>query len=181
MYQRGYEAVGVAELCVAADVKKGSFYHFFDSKQALALAMLERAWERTRDRLFLPIFADADLGALEAIERYSSTLAAHLVGIVNAGGPVVGCRFGNFAVELASHDHLIRAQVAAVFDAMAAIVAEALDRGVSTGELRSDLDPEAAAVEFVALMEGRMVLAKASGDPAHLATLAATARRLFEA
>ena len=30
MHERGYEAVGVAELCNAADAKKGSFYFFFD-------------------------------------------------------------------------------------------------------------------------------------------------------
>ncbi|MEW1590357.1 helix-turn-helix domain-containing protein, partial [Micromonospora vinacea] len=34
--QRGYTALGVAEICAAAGVPKGSFYYFFESKQALA-------------------------------------------------------------------------------------------------------------------------------------------------
>ena len=28
MYARGYEAVSVADLCEAADARKGSFYHW---------------------------------------------------------------------------------------------------------------------------------------------------------
>jgi len=41
MYARGYAAVGVQEICDQAGVNKGSFYHFFPSKQALVLAVIE--------------------------------------------------------------------------------------------------------------------------------------------
>ena len=47
---RGYSALGVAEICKAADVPKGSFYYFFESKEALALAVIDEHWadqERT--------------------------------------------------------------------------------------------------------------------------------------
>ena len=40
MYARGCTAVGVDEICRQAGVHKGSFYHFFPSKQALILAVL---------------------------------------------------------------------------------------------------------------------------------------------
>ena len=60
MYERGYEAVSVADLCAAADARKGSFYHWWPSKRDLALAMLDRAWERNCERLFDPIFNNDD-------------------------------------------------------------------------------------------------------------------------
>ena len=44
-YTRSYADVGVQELCKAAGVKKGSFYHFFETKQDLVLAALDRWWE----------------------------------------------------------------------------------------------------------------------------------------
>jgi TetR/AcrR family transcriptional repressor of nem operon len=47
MYARRYEAVGVAEFCARADTRKGSFYYWWPSKQALAIAMLERVWKRS--------------------------------------------------------------------------------------------------------------------------------------
>jgi AcrR family transcriptional regulator len=36
----GYEATGVAEICKAAGVSKGAFYHHFPTKQAIFLALL---------------------------------------------------------------------------------------------------------------------------------------------
>jgi AcrR family transcriptional regulator len=38
----GYDATGVAEICEAASVSKGAFYHHFPSKQAVFLALLEQ-------------------------------------------------------------------------------------------------------------------------------------------
>src|ERR1700679_1791658 len=45
---RGYSALGVAEICKAADVPKGSFYYFFESKETLALAVLDEQWRAQR-------------------------------------------------------------------------------------------------------------------------------------
>ena len=41
---RGYSALGVAEICKAAGVPKGSFYYFFESKEVLALAVIDEHW-----------------------------------------------------------------------------------------------------------------------------------------
>jgi AcrR family transcriptional regulator len=39
--KNGYNATGVAQICSAAGVSKGAFYHHYDSKQALFLAILD--------------------------------------------------------------------------------------------------------------------------------------------
>ena len=38
---RSYHAVGIDELCAAADVGKGSLYHYFSSKSDLAKAVID--------------------------------------------------------------------------------------------------------------------------------------------
>lgn len=53
-----YGSTSVDLICERAGVKKGSFYHFFESKTALALTGIETAWEAHRaelDRTFSPV------------------------------------------------------------------------------------------------------------------------------
>jgi AcrR family transcriptional regulator len=39
--QKGYDSVGVAEICESAEISKGTFYHHFESKEILFLTLLE--------------------------------------------------------------------------------------------------------------------------------------------
>ena len=57
-HSRSYESVGVQELCDAADVHKGSFYHFFPSKEDLAGAVIEAQWEATCETVLDPALAE---------------------------------------------------------------------------------------------------------------------------
>ena len=46
MGSRGFSAVGLNEILKAAQVPKGSFYHYFESKEAFGVALLERYFSR---------------------------------------------------------------------------------------------------------------------------------------
>jgi len=177
MWERGYEAVGIADLCAEASAPKGSFYHWWPSKGALAEAMLERAWDRVRTSLFEPTFGGEGPFATR-LDAYVERLAAtHRLTLAEAGA-VRGCRFGNFATELSTRDPAIRARIAAVFDEMVAIVASAVEAGQATGELEAGLDPVEAATAVIAHMEGLMVLAKAGVEPDLILRLARDGRRV---
>lgn len=180
MYLRGYHDVGVAELCSEADVRPGSFYYYFPSKEALAAAMLERAWARTDERIFAPAFDDPDLDVFEAIDRYSELLETHLRALQDRSGVLVGCRFGNFATEAAPHLPLVQQATNAGLTAMIARFAQLIERARSAGGAAAvDDDVEALATALVAQMEGLMVIAKATGDPAVIRRLTTVARRLI--
>ena len=45
---RGYDAASVDDICTEAGISKGAFYHHFESKQALFLALLD-GWLKTID------------------------------------------------------------------------------------------------------------------------------------
>ncbi len=171
MYAKGYEAVGVAELCREAGVQKGSFYHFFASKQDLAIEMLDRSWARTRKAIFAAAFDDESRTAVESITRYGDLLAEHLAIGHADGGVVAGCRVGNFAVELSAHDDAVRAKVEAIFADMTEILETTIRRGIEAGDVRADVDPAEAAADVLALMEGLMVMAKARQDPTPVSRL----------
>ena len=56
--KEGYDATGVAEICTAAGVSKGAFYHHFPTKQALFLALLDRMAALHGFQVFLIAFLD---------------------------------------------------------------------------------------------------------------------------
>src|SRR5215207_5702556 len=51
IWESSYGATSVDDICAKADVRKGSFYHFFRSKAELEIAALEANWARSRQRL----------------------------------------------------------------------------------------------------------------------------------
>ena len=59
---KGYEAVSVNDICKHAEVSKGSFYHYFETKQVLFLILMED-WSSNLMQSILsqPISVDSDL------------------------------------------------------------------------------------------------------------------------
>jgi len=51
IWVEGYGAVTVDSICERANVKKGSFYHFFAAKEDLVLAALDAHWANRRPTL----------------------------------------------------------------------------------------------------------------------------------
>ena len=180
MHQRGYEAVGVAELCAAAGTRKGSFYHFFDSKQSLAVEMLEQAWTRTRETIFAAAFEDERRTTVASFARYGRLLAKHQREFVERDGLVPGCRFGNFAAELSGADEDVRACVRRVFADMTAVFQSAIERGQSRGEIAASVNPHKVALHVLAHMEGLMIVAKATRSPSVLAQLGPVVAQMLQ-
>lgn len=176
MFARGYEAVGVAELCERARAQRGSFYHHWPSKQALALAMLEREWERTKQEVFAPTIG-GEGPVFERFEAYGCLLAERHR---RRGGTVYGCRFGNLALELVAREPEMRKKVASIFAEMRDLFAAAFAEAVGRGELSPEFDAEDGADTVLALMEGLQLLAKVRNDPEPIAGLGRRLRQLFD-
>src|SRR5215207_8099552 len=79
VHERGYTAVSVADICVEAGLKKGSFYHFFPSKHALVLATLERFAEYQESRM-----QAATMGGVSAREQLTGMLTGLYNGFLAA-------------------------------------------------------------------------------------------------
>src|SRR5215217_4012876 len=72
MWEESYGSVTIDDICKRANVKKGSFYYFFDSKAALAVAALEKLW---RDE-WKPIMDARFSPSVEPLNRIKSFLEA---------------------------------------------------------------------------------------------------------
>lgn len=163
MHARSYTDVGVQELCDHAGVKKGSFYHFFPSKQALALAALDQACKEVRQNLLERAFSK-DLPPLQRIERYFDLAYSYQRSLKEATGQMRGCPFGNLAVEMSTQDEAIREKVHQIFQEAVTYIERALIEAQDEGQI-SGIDSRLAAEAILAQLEGGILLAKLKNDP----------------
>lgn len=71
--KKGYEQMAIADILGELSISSGAFYHYFDSKPALLLALVERMVEEV-ERLVLPIIHDRQLAAIDKLQRFFDTL-----------------------------------------------------------------------------------------------------------
>jgi TetR/AcrR family transcriptional repressor of nem operon len=175
-HQRGFNAVGVNDICSAAGVNKGSFYHFFPSKQQLALDVVDAYWLLARQRLESHLLGDEP--PLQRLRAFCRSLYDDHRTACATSGVQRGCPLGNLGLEMSTQDPLLRDRVGQAFDAQIGYFERLLRQARQAGDVAADLDPRRTAVSLVALLEGRILLSKVHNDPALLADLEAEALRL---
>jgi len=73
IYSKGYEQMTVQDILESVQIAKGTFYHYFDSKQTLLEAMIDHIMEQM-ETIVIPIIEDANLPALEKLQQFATTL-----------------------------------------------------------------------------------------------------------
>ncbi|MBF0621833.1 MAG: TetR/AcrR family transcriptional regulator [Magnetococcales bacterium] len=164
MHSRGYADVGVQELCNHAGIKKGSFYHFFPSKQALTLTTLEEMEADLTQKLIIPAFAK-DVPPLERLRRFFRLSHAFQTETKeNQGCCVLGCPFGNLALELGSREPEIRQRIEQAFNRIIAVIRDTIQEAKETGDIPAFIDPDQTAQAVLSFQEGILMMAKTCND-----------------
>ena len=164
IFARSYADVGVADICQHAGVKKGSFYHFYPSKQALTLAVLDAQFIDIKEKLIDEAFAE-DLPPLARLERFAKLAYQFQKRISNATGQVLGCPFGNLANELSPQDEPIRERIQQAFSKLQKLLGGVLQTAQQRGELDMEVDTASTAEAMLAYFEGVLLMAKNQNNP----------------
>jgi len=171
--RQGLAATSVDQICAAAGVSKGAFFHHFKSKDELA-AETAYHWSAVTEPFFEAAPYHAPEDPLERVLGYIDLRRAMMAGEIAeftcvAGTMVQEAWATSPAVRCAAWDSMSRHADALVADIEAAKAA----RGV-------ELDARGLALHMVAVVQGAFILAKASGDPGIGAESAAHLRRYVE-
>ena len=73
IFSKGYEQMTIQDILNDLNIAKGTVYHYFDSKQALLEAIIERIQQET-EKPFLPILRDPQLTAVEKLQSFFDIL-----------------------------------------------------------------------------------------------------------
>ncbi|MFI6625162.1 TetR/AcrR family transcriptional regulator [Streptomyces sp. NPDC050528] len=178
---RGYSALGVAEICKAAGVPKGSFYYFYASKEALALAVVDEHWaDQRREWTRILSGGGGNPQPLDRLRQLFEETEAGQHAVQQGCGTVLGCLFGNLSLEMSNQTEAVRARLQEIFDAqvemVAGVIGEARDRGQVTVN-----DPREAARSVVAQLEGQVLFAKLYNNTGRMSPLWANCLALLGA
>ncbi|NUS03694.1 MAG: TetR/AcrR family transcriptional regulator [Nonomuraea sp.] len=175
---RGYTALGVAEICKVAGVPKGSFYYFFESKEALALTVVDEHWAAQQRDWARTLGRDAE--PLQRLRQLCEETEAGQRAAREGCGTVSGCLFGNLTLELSNQAEAVRGRLQEIFDAQVdmveAVITEARERGDASAP-----DTREAARAMVAQLEGQVMFAKLYNDTRRLTPLWDNCRALLGA
>lgn len=159
MLAKGYAATTVEEICDAAKLTKGSFFHYFESKEALGKELLERfcraAFERMRQAV-----AGQTADPLKRVYVYVD----FMITMSNACDNERGCLLGTFAQELSDTYPVMRSLCAKAFEQWADLLKHDLDEARAMHLSRRALDTRGLANHFIAVVEGSKILAKTRRD-----------------
>lgn len=176
MAKKGYAAVGINEVLLAAEVPKGSFYHYFASKDAFGEAMLQDYFDgylADIDRTFAA--PDQTMG--QRLMAYWESFAQTQESFECQGR----CLVVKLGAEVADLSEPMRLVLRDGTNGITSRLAQAISAGVEDGSVVVQDDPTGLARTLYSLWLGASVMGKMHRDPQPLADAMKLTRRLLAA
>jgi TetR/AcrR family transcriptional repressor of nem operon len=159
MLSKGFTATSVEEVCAAAGLTKGSFFHYFEGKEDLGMVVAQRFYLFMAEAFRLaPFHQEKD--PLDRVLGYIDCL------IEVSRNPMAGrgCLLGTFVQELSETHPKIRDVCAGCFAEQANRFKKDLDEAKAKHAPRARWDSLSLAEHLIAVAQGAIILAKAKQD-----------------
>jgi TetR/AcrR family transcriptional regulator, transcriptional repressor for nem operon len=109
-----YGATTIDHICEKAEVKKGSFYYFFESKADLAVAALDVACEKKRQEM--DSMFSASVPPLDRLRRFCDFAYEKQVENRKRYGSVLGCPLCTLGSEVSTQEQKLRERVEQILE-----------------------------------------------------------------
>ena len=161
--EKGFSATGIDQILRRVGVPKGSFYHYFESKEAFGGALID-AYGAYFARKLARFFADQSRSPLDRLRAFIANAQAGMAKYDYQRG----CLIGNLGQEMGSLPESYRAQLSAVFADWQSHLACCLSAAQAAGEISPATDCDELAAFFWIGWEGAVLRAKLDRHPAAL-------------
>jgi TetR/AcrR family transcriptional repressor of nem operon len=156
--EKGYAATTVDELCSRAGVAKGSFFHHFKCKEALAVAAANY-WSETTGAFFAAAPYHRHQDPLDRLLGYIDFRRSILHGAV----PEFTCLVGTMAQEIYVTNPAIREACDASISGHAEMIEADIAETMKRRGVRATWTARSLALHTQALLQGAFILAKTKG------------------
>jgi TetR/AcrR family transcriptional repressor of nem operon len=160
MLRQGFAATTVDQICAEAGFTKGSFFHHFESKEAIGKAAVAW-WGDFGTALYAEAWKDVDLDPLEQLHRMFDIMR----GFTERADQVCTCMVGMMSQELAQTHPAMREECARQLDVWTDNVARMLIAAKANHQPVRDFDPHQVAWFLNSLWQGSMLIGKTRPAP----------------
>lgn len=148
----GFHGCGINEVLHQAGVPKGSFYHYFASKEEFGVVLIERARD-VHLQAMREILGDRRLGPVARLRAVFAAMRTEC----GQRGTTFECLIPKLALETAQLSEPVHAAVQCAYRQWSALIAQVLREAQLAGEIDSRHDPERLANVLVMLWEGAAI------------------------
>jgi TetR/AcrR family transcriptional repressor of nem operon len=173
---RGYADTTVDEICAAARVSKGSFFHHFKSKEDLARATVDH-WNRFTGAIFETAPYQSDADPLRRLLGYID----FRVAILDRPVEEFTCLLGTLVQEIYQTHPAIRVDCDAGMAAHIAVLKRDIEAARTLYAPDADWDAESLGYFIQSVLQGSFIFAKAQEDAAVVRANLQLLRRFIEA
>jgi AcrR family transcriptional regulator len=156
-WERGYAGTSMSDLLGHAGVNSGSFYHFFESKEALLREVLKGYLVALRPMVVDPAFATTR----EPVARIFAILEGYRERILQTDCKY-GCPLGRLALEIDPENRPAHQLIAENFQGWITAVRECVDQ--MKEHLPRGTDREGLSTYVLAVMEGGVMISRSYGS-----------------
>jgi TetR/AcrR family transcriptional repressor of nem operon len=163
---KGFVGVGLSEILSTANVPKGSFYHYFSSKERFGEELLTRYMNGYLTRLDT-LLSDEGTSARVRLMRYWALWNIQQCGIAPDGSAVDAspkCLIVKLSAEVADISEAMRLTLRDGTDRVVQRIAQCLDEARADGSVAATLVASDTALTLYALWLGASLLAKLRRD-----------------
>ncbi|AHI28927.1 TetR/AcrR family transcriptional regulator [Marinobacter similis] len=153
--QKGFSATGLNAILTAAGVPKGSFYHYFSSKNDFGLAVIDtfaQEYDTTLDR----ILSDSSRSCVDRLRAYFDAGFESMANCQYTSG----CLIGNLGQELAGQNETFRLRLNRVFSGWEQRFERCIAEGQAAGAIDSSINASDAASLLLSGWEGAILRSK---------------------
>ena len=175
MAGKGYSAVGINEILTASAVPKGSFYHYFGSKDAFGEALLENYFEDYLAEIDRTL-KEPGLNMAQRLMNYWAAWQDNQ-SFSECQGKCLAVKLG---AEVADLSDAMRLSLKRGTEGITSRLARAIAAGVAEGSLAVQERPEVIAESLYQLWLGASVLVKIQRSAQPFVTALATTRAILQ-
>ena len=160
IHRKGFHNTGLQEILKASGVPKGSFYFYFDNKEAFGIELINH-FMREVGAMANPILNDTSLPPLARLDKYLSMT----IDSVEARGCQKGCLVGNLSQEMSDLSLAFREALERAWNQMDLPIARILKQAQAIDEIPEDLDVQQTADFLLATWQGALIHTKVVKNP----------------